>query len=42
MNSFPELGCWKTNCVSLKLKVFKKAVNNIKDEYACEEHYQFV
>lgn len=43
MNSFPELGWWKTNCVSLKLKVFKKAVNNIqKDKYACEEHYQFV
>lgn len=32
MNSFPELGRWKTNCVSPKLKVFKKAVNNIQKE----------
>lgn len=32
MNSFPELGQWKTNCLSLKLKVFKKAVNNVQKE----------
>lgn len=31
MNSFAELGPWKTNCVS-KVKVFKKAVNNVQKE----------
>lgn len=31
-NSFPGLGRKKTNCLSLKLKVFRKAVNNIEKE----------
>lgn len=32
LNSFPGLGCKKTNCLSLKLKVFMKAVINIEKE----------